>query len=486
MTSLTGRGRPGLVALPRIGRGIAAAIVEMLRTGRWSQLDRLRGTLDPVRVFQTVSGIGPALAQRVHDTLGVDTLEALEIAAHDGRLDAVPGIGPRRAATVRGALQALLGSTPASRRPPGGPAVGTLLDVDREYREKATAGALRTIAPRRFNPEGTSWLPVLHTRRGRWHFTALYSNTARAHELGRTRDWVVVYFYDDDHREGQHTIVTETQGPLAGQLVVRGREAECHARHFRAPRPITVRPWRRRPSAALVARVALVVTRRPARTGPAAPESAAGPEREPSGHGGDRPREPSPGPKPSTAGAVSLWLDTYEDIFSDFDPHPYGQRALSEDFLAEARRAVRDRRDEVPELRFLVPMHIRNLEDEATIRKRLRDHFRRHADRLARERRRGIWVSLAIAAAGFAVMTASALLRRQPETIARTVLHVLLEPGGCVRGVVRPRISFFYGTRELAREHAFYRKMARADVVFIAYAQDAPSKASASERAQAP
>jgi putative hydrolase len=248
-------GPAGLVALPCIGRGIAAAIVEMLRTGRWSQLDRLRGTLDPVRVFQTVPGIGPALAQRVHDTLGVDTLAALEIAAHDGRLDAVPGIGPRRAATVRGALQALLGSAPASRRLRGGPAVGTLLDVDREYREQAAAGVLRTIAPRRFNPEGKSWLPVLHTRRGRWHFTAVYSNTARAHDLGRTRDWVVVYFYDDDHREGQHTIVTETQGPLAGQRVVRGREAECHARHSRS-RSITVRPCRRRPGAGLVARVA--------------------------------------------------------------------------------------------------------------------------------------------------------------------------------------------------------------------------------------
>jgi putative hydrolase len=105
--------------------------------------------------------------------------------------------------------------------------VATLLDVDREYRAKATAGTLRTIAPRRFNPEGKAWLPILHTRRDPWHFTALYSNTARAHELGRTRDWVVVYFYDDDHREGQHTIVTETQGPLAGERVVRGREAEC-------------------------------------------------------------------------------------------------------------------------------------------------------------------------------------------------------------------------------------------------------------------
>jgi hypothetical protein len=44
-------------------------------------------------------------------------------------------------------------ATPVSRRPAGGPAAATLLDVDRAYRDKAMAGALRTIAPRRFNPE---------------------------------------------------------------------------------------------------------------------------------------------------------------------------------------------------------------------------------------------------------------------------------------------------------------------------------------------
>jgi hypothetical protein len=178
---------------------------------------------------------------------------------------------------------------------------------------------------------------------------------------------------------------------------------------------------------------------------------------------------------------VSLWLDTYDDIFSDFDPHPYGQRALSEDFLAETKRAVRDRRDEVPELRLLVPTRIRSLEDETTIRKRLRDHFRRHADRLARERRRGVWSSVAIAVAGFTVMTASALLRRQPETVTRTVLHVLLEPTGWF-AVWFGLDQLFYGTRELGREYAFYRKMARADVVFTAYAEETPSEASVSER----
>ena len=102
-----------------------------------------------------------------------------------------------------------------------------LLEIDREYRRKAAAGGLPTIAPKRFNPEGKSWLPVLHTQRDHWHFTALYSNTATAHKLKRTHDWVVVYFYDVHHVEGQHTVVTETRGPLAGRRVVRGREMEC-------------------------------------------------------------------------------------------------------------------------------------------------------------------------------------------------------------------------------------------------------------------
>mgnify|MGYP001813896273 CR=1 FL=1 len=104
-----------------------------------------------------------------------------------------------------------------------------LLAVDAEYRSKAEAGELPTIAPKRFNPEQTAWLPILHAQRDDWHFTALYSNTARAHELGRTRDWVVIYFYEDHHREGQHTVVTETRGALIGRRVVRGLEAECRA-----------------------------------------------------------------------------------------------------------------------------------------------------------------------------------------------------------------------------------------------------------------
>ena len=61
----------------------------------------------------------------------------------------------------------------------------------------------------------------------------LYSNTAHAHELGRTQDWVVIY-YERDGDEGRHTVVTERRGPLRGKRVVRGREHEC-AEHYAAP-----------------------------------------------------------------------------------------------------------------------------------------------------------------------------------------------------------------------------------------------------------
>ncbi len=225
-------GRKGLDALPGIGEGLANAIAEMLTTGRWGRLERLRGSIDPVALFQTVPGIGGGLARRIHDTLHVDTLEALELAAHDGRLESVPGVGHRRAAAIRATLTDLLDHrrlrlpAPSSAKPHE-PPVALVLDVDREYREKAQAGTLPAIAPKRFNPEGTAWLPVLHAARGEWHFTALYSNTARAHELGHMRDWVVIYCYDDQHMERQHTVVTETHGALVGRRVVRGREAEC-------------------------------------------------------------------------------------------------------------------------------------------------------------------------------------------------------------------------------------------------------------------
>jgi predicted flap endonuclease-1-like 5' DNA nuclease len=231
-------GPDALMAALGIGPRLARTIAEIIATGRLGLLDRLRGETEPKVLLATVAGIGPELAERIHQELGVETLEELEMAAHDGRLATVRGFASRRVRGVTDALAGRLGRR--GRRPlpplaPSAPPVAELLDVDRQYREEAAADRLRRIAPRRFNPGGRAWLPILHTERGDRHYTALFSNTARAHELGRTGDWVVIYL-DDGGSERQATVVTETHGPLAGQRVVRGRERECAA-HYAAPAP---------------------------------------------------------------------------------------------------------------------------------------------------------------------------------------------------------------------------------------------------------
>ncbi len=224
------QGFTGLIELPTIGEGIARSILEYVATGRMSRLESLKAGHDPIELFEQIPGIGPRLAHRLIEVLHIDTLEALEIAAHNGRLQQVPGFSRKKIEMVQAWLAHVWGfRRPVSRNREAiaEPSVGLLLQIDFLYRKKARADELPKIAPKRFNPSGEVWLPIMHATKKGWHFTALFSNTPRAHQLDKTGDWVIVFYYDDRHHEGQHTIVTETKGALLGKRVVRGRESEC-------------------------------------------------------------------------------------------------------------------------------------------------------------------------------------------------------------------------------------------------------------------
>jgi hypothetical protein len=219
-------GTEGLEQLPEIGPVLSRAIKSLVVTGHLPMLERLRGEMEPDRLLASVPGIGRKLAVRLHRELDISSLEDLEAAAQSGRLASVAGFGAKRIAGILDTLASRLGRAsfppPATNDAP----VSELLDVDAEYRRKAAAGELERIAPRRFNPKHEAWLPILHARRGDREYTALFSNTARAHELGRTRDWVVIY-HDGHGGERRETVVTVRGGALAGNRVVRGREEEC-------------------------------------------------------------------------------------------------------------------------------------------------------------------------------------------------------------------------------------------------------------------
>jgi hypothetical protein len=233
-------GIEGLEKLPNIGKSISSVILEFIYNGRVSFLERLEGQVSPEDLFTTVPGIGEVLASKIHHELKIDTLEELELAANDGRLQDLGGFGERRVRGIRNTLAAML-SRSGRRRARRGlrwlemhdkdievnqPSVGLILKIDDQYRDKAARGELKTITPRRFNPEKKAWLPVLHSDEDGRLFTAMYSNSARAHELGKTKVWVIIY-YERDGDENQCTVVTERSGILNGWRVIRGRESEC-------------------------------------------------------------------------------------------------------------------------------------------------------------------------------------------------------------------------------------------------------------------
>jgi hypothetical protein len=222
-------GRAGLEAIPAIGQSLAYTIEGLLKSG---DLRTLRPDDEPQRLLLTLPGVGIRLAEALRDRLGITTLEQLREAARAGRLAEV-GVGPKRLAGILAAVEQRLAREECPAAPVAEPSVADLLAVDSEYREGMEGKQLPLLVPRNFNPEGERWLGVLRSERDGWRMRALFSNTALAHRLEKTRDWVVIYFERGETR-GQRTVVTETRGELAGMRVVRGREAECR-RHYHSP-----------------------------------------------------------------------------------------------------------------------------------------------------------------------------------------------------------------------------------------------------------
>lgn len=165
-------------------------------------------------------------------------------------------------------------------------------------------------------------------------------------------------------------------------------------------------------------------------------------------------------------GNISLILDSYDDIFSDFDPRSYSQKALSDDFLLECKKAATEKEKEI-ELRLLVQKHKRNLDDEREIKKRLRNHFQKHYKEKQEEqkkiRREGILLSLL----GMALILSATFLYAYKGFVFNLLL-VILEPAGWFTAWTGLE-KIFISAKEKAQDLEFYRKMAASKIYFYSY-----------------
>lgn len=167
---------------------------------------------------------------------------------------------------------------------------------------------------------------------------------------------------------------------------------------------------------------------------------------------------------------ISLWLNNYEDIFSDFDSRPYHERALSEDFLNETRRASRDKDMDGISLKFLVPKIQRNLQHEQLIKRRLHEHFKKHHERLHYENYKVVRQGAIFLLLGVILMfiATNIIIKYPKDDPVITFFTFLFEPGSWFFFWEGLNLIFFE-PKKLTSELEFYHKMSRCSVSFMSY-----------------
>jgi hypothetical protein len=73
---------------------------------------------------------------------------------------------------------------------------------------------------------------------------------------------------------------------------------------------------------------------------------------------------------------ISIAIDSWDDIFSDFDPSPLEKRVLSEDFLLELRKRYREAQRGNFIITIYAPSSLKDDNSERLVIKRLKQYFK--------------------------------------------------------------------------------------------------------------
>lgn len=165
---------------------------------------------------------------------------------------------------------------------------------------------------------------------------------------------------------------------------------------------------------------------------------------------------------------LNLWLDSYDDIYSDFDSRHYQKRRISEDFLNELRTEMKYMEHQASDLVLLLPGEGREEHSEKIIAGSLTDFFKRqfqfHNKKCSKKLNKGI---LLFVTGVFIMLLNSWISYHSRETFPIIVLKVLLEPAGWF--LLWAALDFLlYDFTELKKERNFYKKLSEMLVHFKA------------------
>ena len=159
--------------------------------------------------------------------------------------------------------------------------------------------------------------------------------------------------------------------------------------------------------------------------------------------------------------AISLRLENYNDLFSDFDIRPYSKRALSVDFLDELKGFTSDKKDnEGIELILNVPEKERNESQEVVIKERIAAHFAKHHKQFSQQKLNVLRMGIAMVIFGVISMIAATFIVFEDPTsnLMLSFLVVFLEPAAWFL-LWEGMDLIIFNARKINPDLYFYRRM---------------------------
>jgi hypothetical protein len=166
---------------------------------------------------------------------------------------------------------------------------------------------------------------------------------------------------------------------------------------------------------------------------------------------------------------LSIWLDTYDDIYSDFDSRSYSERALSDDFINEAKKMAKEKISGDVALKLLMPSQQRDKNTEEIIVKNLHAQFHKFAGQLKQEMNNVRTRGMVLTGSGLLIMIATAFLANMPQKdFLSNALRIIMEPAGWFLAWTGLD-QIFSISRRKKTEFDFMSRMSHAEIEFLSF-----------------
>ena len=163
---------------------------------------------------------------------------------------------------------------------------------------------------------------------------------------------------------------------------------------------------------------------------------------------------------------ISLWLDDYDDIYSDFDSRNYLKRRISSDFLDELRVAMKNQDETINDLILLIPQEKRNKQAEQNIIHNLTSYFKHQLafnkeKYISRIKKGTLLFFLAVT-----LMIVNSILNFSlGDHLISSIIRIVLEPSGWFLIWVAFDM-LYYDVRMIKKEKLFFTELSKIKIYF--------------------